>query len=253
MKRIKGLISGGIRRRLVGAASTFAVLTLVLTAAVIGGKHEELRPASARKAEPIVYVLSYCDLDTEAGLSRLRDDIGYMKDEGLDFILPDELGSVDRNSVILIAEGRFDPDRLIGILKEQNARAVFLAERDASAELRTVFDVYAASGLIEPAAPIGKPFSPIGLMKELTSAREAFFLQYGRDCSVFVHSCSNIICTDCFGGKTRELPFNAVVFIFGNGKNEAPYLHAGSGLTVLNRVMHLPDWSIEQFFTEIAK
>ena len=235
------LPSGRLKR----GGATLAVVAVLLAATVFIGRKQPAAYTSAVPEKGIVYALSYDSLDTRKGLALLRSDIEYMERLGLRSILPGE----GDNGVILIAQGKYDIEKLAQLLKKQGARAVLVMESTLTAEeIQTAFR-YADEGLFALAAPVDLGCAPTELFKKIGATAADFALRFGRRCRVFVSTVPNEAAADCIG-CSAESRAAITLFIFGNGRNEGPFPQ--SGLTVLNRCMRLPEWTIAQFFSEIA-
>lgn len=236
-------MDGGSRRRLRRAGGTLLFLAALTVFAVVGGRlAPDALPVSAG-VNGMVYAISYRDADSAATRRQLIHDAEYAKSLGLDLILPDEAGG---GGVILILEGSKNARETIGFLEENGLRAVFLAEDAGEADSAALLDAW-ERGVIVPAAPIGGVESPAELASAVSAAKLAFYQEHSFPCSVFVHSCSNIVC-GCFkSSATPDCLSGVTVFLFGDGRNPAP--RAGESFTVFRRIVRLPDWTIEEYFS----
>ncbi len=233
-------------RRLKRSGATLAVtaaLLAFLVAAALTAKTPAppAVPASAIPESGVVYAISY---DAAGGLALMRSDIEYIKKLGLRFILP---GRDAGGGMVLIADGR-DPEELARMLRQTGARAVFvmrktMAMADAEAAVR-----YADEGLFALAAPVPACADPVRFFAEAAASGAELMRLFGRRIDIFVleipggETPCTVSCGAGFGLTT--------VFIFGNGRNEPPFPQ--SGVAVMNRAARLPEWTIAEFFSEIA-
>lgn len=230
------------------AATAFAVLLVLSFAVALRDREGDSVPASAVTAERTVYAISYCGADKET-LEMMRRDMEYMRGLGLDFTLPDRLRELKNNGVILILESTADPEPVLSMLAEFSAPAVVIPQKGldpaAGARLLDLED----EGRISLAAYVDSAEGPWELAASIGEASIDFSARFGRPCTVFVHECRGVVCSGCFGGAW-EPARDLTVFVFGNGMNAIP---RGEKPFVLNRIMRLADWTIESYFSEIAK
>lgn len=235
--------------RLRSAAATALTLLLVLTLAVAlrDGTGDSV-PASADSADLIVYAISYCGTDNQQ-LEMLKHDIEYMRVLGLEFTLPDRISDLKSNGVILILEGTADLEAALSVLGEYAVPAVVIPPEDPDAETKARLLRLEDEGSIALASYVDSVDGPWELAASIGEASMAFASRFGRPCSVFVHECKGVVCSGCFSGA-GELFKAMTVFLFGNGMNVIP---CGEKPFILNRIMRLPDWTIESYFSDIAK
>ena len=235
--------------RLRSAAATAAAVLLVLALAVaLRDRTGSSVPASAVSTDQTVYAISYCGSDNET-LEMLKNDIEYMSGLGLEFTLPERLGKLKNDGVILILESTADPESLLSVLKECSVPAVVLPHEDPEPETRARLLRLEDADRIALASYIGSVDGPWELAASIGEASMDFVSHFGRPCSVFVHECKGVVCSGCFSGA-GELARELTVFVFGNGLNVIP---CGEKPFILNRIMRLPDWTIESYFSDIAK
>ena len=251
LRRFGERTAGCLVRRLRTAAFTLLAVALLTAAIAIGGLNYRGGdvPVSAGARPHFVYAIGYRAAEADF-FETLANDVAYIKRRGLEIATPKTMDRLEQDGVILIVEGKCDLDRLSALLSEAGACAVPLLEGQLDAAQWAEASKLERSGLIEPAAPIGRAEDPVSLAKRIGEARLEFAARYDSSCSVFVHSCANIICTGCFKAAEALTIGRITVFTFGNGKNELPN-DAASPL-VFSRIIRLNDWTIEQYFDEIA-
>ncbi len=228
---------------------TFAAALLAISAAVgILGADGSPRavPASAGAEKGIVYAVSYRNLDTRGGLALLESDIAAFKKRGLGFILPAELGSPGGGAMLILEDG--DPRKSAEILEKNGAKAVLALREGMTPEEEEAALSFADAGLFALAAPFRPGCGAVGLFENLAEAGRSAALRLGRRIGIFLAEApgEDLACfrAGC-GGAERTF-----ILLFGNGRNEPPFRE--SGIVVLNRVMRLPEWTLAEFFAEIA-
>lgn len=234
------------------SGATLAIAAVLLVFCVIGGSGGGLMnqnpvPALAKPISGAVYAISYRNLDTREGLYLLENDIGFFKKSGLGFILPDEL-QLRQGGMILIAEDG-DPEALHALLEKNGAKAVFVMRESMTPQQERFALRCADKGIFALAAPFEQGCGPLDIFENIAASGKAAALRIGRTVGIFTAEVPEEWGMECLrgiGGETAR----TVVFLFGSGFNEPPF--PKSGIVLLNRVMRLPEWTAEEFLSEIA-
>lgn len=235
-------------RRLRSAAATLCAVAFVLMLAVVFRRDEAPAAAvSASGAEHTVYAMSYCGT-ADSTLELMKNDIEYLRGLGLEFILPRGIAALRTDAVILIVENAERSDAALELLDACSVPAVIVPAGDLDPAVKAELLRREDEGGLELAAYVGSVDGPWELAASVGEASIDFVSRFGRPCSTFVHECRGIVCSSCFDGA-ETLIRDMTVFTFGNGKNE---IGAGEKPLLLNRIMRLPDWTIEAYFSEIA-
>ena len=208
--------------------------------------------AGARAGAKTVYALAYRGVDDAAALDLLRADIAAIKARGLGFVLPSELDACGGDAALLVLERSYEIEGLLALLKSTDAKAVFTMDGAQGGSKLALLKKAANEGVLELAAPIGSFDSPALLAGELGTARLDFFTSFGRDVSCFVYSSDEERDALFHTGANKSCGSGLSVILYGNGRNELLPSGAAGGLRLIHRAVRLPDWTIEQFFTEIA-
>ena len=232
---------------------TLAVTALVLLACVIGSKLGiPSLPASVEKpAADTIYAISYSVTD-KYSLAAAEQDIAYIKSKGMSFKLPSDLRSVKGGGMILIFELRSggDVENIIELLKKTGARAVISVTSYCDKSIVAKINDAAGAGIAELACAFETcSDAPVDMIAAFAEARLEFLSRHGTDASVFVHSCGKLHCTRA-AAAMRDPGSDIFIFGYGSGKNliELPC----RGVTGLERIQRLPEWTIEDYFDSIA-
>lgn len=243
-----------MKKRIMLGFSTLAMVALVLIGCIIGTLIDTPSvQTSAANGEKIVYAISYNDCSRPDSLSIMGHDIEYIRSLGLRFILPTELNTGSTGGIILVIElrGGENVKDILALIEKHDACAVFSIDRNCSdvdlkiiknavgskkAELAYVFETCSSE--------------PVDMIAAFAEARLEFFSHYGTECSIFMHKCSEPLCTRASLSEGSYLA-NTFIFGYGNGKNTLAL--PCKGIVGLNRILRLPDWTIEEYFSSIAE
>lgn len=240
------------RRILIGSFTLYA-LVIVLTVCVILGRRIQTVPTSAGTAGEIIYAISYTNRGESEDMEVLCNDIEYMLDIGLTFMLPKDLRTKTSGGVILIFDN-YDTEsigRLCEIIKDYGICAALIIDGKTKAEYLDTVSTLVDEGSIELCCSYADcRDSPISALSAISEARLEYLRVYGNECKTFVHRCSSLLCNSSDELNNLEFLENITIISYGNGKNIVRL--PKRGLTILKRIERLPDWTIEEYFSLIA-
>lgn len=229
-----------MRKKLRSAGFTLAIIFIFTVASVVYSKLPSVQPTDA-SASSLALLIAYRDVQL------LEHDLDYFDSLNVNYSLP-ELGFLESKpsiSIIIEMEEINDVLESVKLLKRHRIHVIvtlfgsmnksepeLIRKEYDNVEFALRYDCF-SSDCIE--------FST-----ELSDARLEYYMN-------FEESCKNIILSD--GSRTIEdigyLPvhsFNDLTIIgFGNGMN-----FNSSGRNLYNRIVRIPELSIEQYFSEIV-
>lgn len=249
-----------MKRRLKSAAFSAAILAAVLAAVVLGGTpNGGSLPVSSLPADVGFYAISYMNIENSADAELLERDIEYMKARGLEGILPAGIGAkpepFSTGRVMLFFENCGAFELITDILRQNGMCGVFTADETLceSMSASQKFRVALESGIAETAGRVSGCENEIELYAALNAERMRMFQAFALPCKTFVHVCKGLVCRSCFAltEKERESAADGILIVtYGSGVNEL--LSVSGGVTLLNRIVRLPDWTIEEYFSSVA-
>ena len=229
-------------RRVLSACLTLAAVAVFAAAAVLIAPRASV-PASAALQSGVV-AISYRIRDGK-DLRMLADDIDFIRGLGLPFLLPKEGGG----GVMLIIESCPDLGALLSLIRAKGARAAVVQNSVRETDDIRLLGAASGEGLIEPAIGFGGMENQVALLRTLSRAQLEYALRYGARCACFVQTGIGRLSLD---PTENGLPDTALtVFTYGSGVNrpeEAPK----TGVRLLSRIVRLPDWTIADYFGDIA-
>ena len=266
-----GGICTKMKRRLKSAAFSIVILAAVLAATVFGGVHSNgILPASALPSSVGFYAVSYLNIENGDGAELLKSDLDYMKERGLAALLPTDIRSGSLPAlggyVMLFFENCGAFETITDILQQRGMRGVFTADESLCKRMKSSekFRNALAAGIAEPAGRFSDCEDEVRFCAALTAERMRMFESFGVPCRTFVHVCKKLVCKNlmfdepcfaalCRGSEDAEKSGSEgiTIAVYGNGVNE--FGTSYDGITLLNRIVRLPDWTIEEYFSSIAQ
>ena len=137
-------------------------------------------------------------------------------------------------------------ETITDILQQRGMRGVFTADESLCKRMKSSekFRNALAAGIAEPAGRFSDCEDEVRFCAALNAERMRMFESFGVPCRTFVHVCKKLVC--------KNLMFDEPCFaVYGNGVNE--FGTSYDGITLLNRIVRLPDWTIEEYFSSIAQ
>lgn len=145
-------------------------------------------------------------------------------------------------------------------------RGVFTADESLCKRMKSSekFRNALAAGIAEPAGRFSDCEDEVRFCAALNAERMRMFESFGVPCRTFVHVCKKLVCKNlmfdepcfaalCRGSEAAEKSGSEgiTIAVYGNGVNE--FGTSYDGITLLNRIVRLPDWTIEEYFSSIAQ
>lgn len=237
-------------KKLKSGGFTLAIVAMLLFASVLLSRNNDALPASAdaKNGVAALYAIAYRDIGDERSLALLEKDIGTLRARGLDTILPCEIESLQKSAVILIFERVHNMDSLIRFIGKAGVKAVVAVDENTNeSELEQLFAAE-DRGAAAAALQIGVCSNAVELAEEIAEAALGFKLKYGKNCGVFVETTDKETAFACLKTGNAALPL--YVFVYGNGVNTP--LENGSFPHILTRIVKLPEWTTDEYFSDIA-
>lgn len=231
-----------IRKKLRSACFTLVLIFIFSAASIIYSKLHSFQPTTA-SANNSSILIAYRDVKL------LEHDLNYFGSLNMNYSIPRYGVLQSKSSISIIIEMQEINDVLksVKLLKKHRIPAIIaLFDTMNIAEIELIRKEY---GDIEFQFAFYYDCFPqdcIEFCTELSDARLEYYMSFGE-------SCKNIVLSD--GSRTLEdigyLPvhsFSDLTFIgFGNGVNSV-----SSDRNLYNRIVRIPELSMEQYFSEIA-
>lgn len=243
-----------MKKRILLGFSTLAMVALVLIGCIIGTLiNTPSIQTSAADGKKTVYAISYNDFSKPDSLMSMEQDIEYIRSIGLSFILPSELNTSAAGGMIIIIElrGGENVKDILALIEKNKACAVFAIDKNCpDSDLKVI-----KNAISTEKAELAYVFEtcssePVDMIAAFAEARLEFFSLYGTESTIYMHRCSEPLCTRATLNVDRY-PSNAFIFGYGNGKNMLSL--PCKGIVGLNRILRLPDWTIEEYFSSISE
>lgn len=232
-----------IKKRLTSAATTLVVVFVFSVVCITYSRWDSIMQADARSNDSLI-IIAYRNVNL------LKLDLSCLNEMEVEFCLPDYRNNSSKYHVSLIIEMENTSETLkaINLLKSYHIPAIIalnesMNEYDIKLMRKSYDKIDFEFALLYDC--IAEDCVEFGA--SLTETRLKYYEIFGESCKNIVINDGSIMIDDI-----EHLPMKAFtgihLFGFGNGINRNPSL-----TQMYNRIVRIPELSIDQYFLEIAK